>query len=391
VTEGEPDRAPATVLVVDDDESNREIARLALETEGYHVVDASGGAEAIAAFEEHRPECILLDVSMPQMDGFTVCQRIRALPGGSDTTILFFTARRDVEAFDRALRAGGDDFITKPVLPNELIARVETATMLQQLRAEHRRHHELLKEQHLGLMRLQLERERLMAFVVHDLKNPVTSMDMLAQAALGEPGLPEGAATFISRIRGEARQLNRMIMNLLDVSKAAEGKLAAARAPVDLRALVGGVLDEIEPLARRREVTFETSLRAATLTGDADLLHRVLANLVENATKHAPGGTAIAVSCKTSNGSAEFRIADRGVGVPPDMRERIFDAFVQMEGEGRPRTGGGRGLGLTFCKLAVEAHGGQIWVEDAAPGTAFCVSLPRGEAPGDTPRRSGDY
>src|SRR3954462_6675967 len=156
---------PSTVLVVDDNEANRALARSTLEDEGYRVVVAAGGAEGIAAFEKEHPDCILLDVRMPEMDGFTVCERIRALPQGSVTPVLFLTALRDVDTFDRALRAGGDDFLTKPVRPTELVVRVQAALRLGKLSGELRESYAVMRHQRDDLLRLQLQKERLIAFV----------------------------------------------------------------------------------------------------------------------------------------------------------------------------------------------------------------------------------
>src|SRR5688572_21743057 len=111
--------APPKVLVVDDNEANRDVARETLEDEGYEVVVATNGDEAIAAFERERPDCILLDVRMPGMDGFAVCSKVRSLPYGKDVPVVFLTALRDIDTFESALRAGGDDFVTKPVNPAE--------------------------------------------------------------------------------------------------------------------------------------------------------------------------------------------------------------------------------------------------------------------------------
>jgi two-component system sensor histidine kinase/response regulator len=137
-------------------------------------------------------------------------------PGGAGTPVLFLTALRDVDTFDRALRAGGDDFLTKPVRPTELVVRVQSALKLRRMSEELREHYELLKRQRDDLLRLQLQKERLTAFVVHDLKNPVNSMDLHAQVLLREKGLPATARDSATQIRTEARQLTRMILNLLD-------------------------------------------------------------------------------------------------------------------------------------------------------------------------------
>lgn len=367
--------APPIVLVVDDNEANRLLARSTLEDEGYRVVLANGGAEGVAAFEREAPDCVLLDVRMPEVDGFEACRRIRAL-GGVHTPVLFLTAQRDVDTFDQAIRSGGDDFLTKPFRPTELVVRVETALKLQRMGAELRQYYDVLKNQRDELLRLQFQKERLMAFVVHDLKNPVSAMDLNAQILLRDAGLPDSARELAIRIREEATQLNRMILNLLDLSKADEGKLEAKVSSVDVRATVASVFDELRKEAQSREVNLHSDVRVEHLSADPDLLRRLLANLIENAVRHAPRGTAVAVTASQGDKYVELRIADVGGGVPVEMRERVFDPFFQVESGDRSRSRGGRGLGLAFCKSAVGAHGGRIWIEDGAPGAVFCLQLP---------------
>ncbi|MEO6419677.1 MAG: hybrid sensor histidine kinase/response regulator, partial [Polyangiaceae bacterium] len=344
--------------------------------EGYRVVLANGGAEAIAAFETEQPDCILLDVRMPDVDGFTACERIRALPNGAATPILFLTAQRDVDTFDRALRAGGDDFLTKPVRPTELVVRVQTALKLRRLSLELGEHYELVKHHRDDLLRVQLQKERLTAFVVHDLKNPVNSMDLQAQLLLRESGISESVREAATLIRTEARQLNRMIMNLLDLSKGDEGRLAAKRTAVDLRALVAEIFAELDVSARMRKVTLESAIDVAQARIDEDLTRRMLTNLVENGIRHAPPGSVVTLTATASDEGLELRISDKGNGVPRELREKIFDPFVQVEGSEHGTTSrGGRGLGLTFCRLAAAAHDGRIWVEDGSPGSVFCVRI----------------
>lgn len=371
----EPVRAPL-ILVVDDNEANRALAQGTLEDEGFQVVLANGGAEGIAAFERENPDCIVLDVRMPDIDGFGVCERIRALPQGSNTPVIFLTALRDVDTFDRALLAGGDDFLTKPVRPTELVVRVQTALKLRRLRTELHDHYDLLKKQRDDLMRLQLQKERLMSFVVHDLKNPVNSMDLYAQLLLREKGLSEDAQRSVTQIRNEARHLNRMILNLLDLSKADEGKLVPKKERVLLTKLVAEVFDELRVNAEARQVTLESKLSVEECPGDQDLFRRMGANLVENAVRHAPRGSAVRFTSERSEQSTLLRVADSGSGISEDMREQVFDAFVQLDNGALPPSRGGRGLGLSFCKLVAEAHRGRIWIEDGAPGAVFCVRIP---------------
>jgi two-component system, sensor histidine kinase and response regulator len=368
----------STILVVDDNESNRALARATLEDEGYRVVVASDGVEGVAAFERDAPDCVVLDVRMPGLDGFEACVRIRALPGGGDVPVIFVTALRDVDAFDRARSAGGDDFLTKPVRPAELLLRVQAALKLRQIRAERRDLYVLLRQQRDDLMRASLCKEHLTAFLVHDLKNPLTTLMLNAELIVREAQTSTLVREAATAILAESGSLARMIMNLLDISKADEGRMVATRAPVDLGGLVGEVLEALAMQAGEFQIKLAAAAELPGVDADADLLRRVLENLVENAIRHAPADTTVRVGAVRRGEAVELRVADDGRGVPPELRERIFERFVQAEAsEGSNRAG--RGLGLAFCKLVAEAHGGRAWVEDGAPGAIFCVSLP-GEA-----------
>ncbi|MDC0677086.1 hybrid sensor histidine kinase/response regulator [Sorangium atrum] len=364
------------VLVVDDNEQNRALAQATLEDDGYEVVLAVTGEEALEQFERHKPDCVLLDVRMPGMDGFAVCSRLRSLPEGASTPIVFLTALRDVDTFDSALRAGGDDFLTKPIRPSELLVRVQAALRLRRLGAELRDHVELVRQQRDALMRLQLQKERLTAFVVHDLKNPVSSMDLHAQFLLRDRALPEEARDSARHIRDQARALLRLIYNLLDISKSEEGRLAPERASVDLRALVLEVFAALDLRASSRSISLRETVEAPAVRADPDLLRRTIENLLENAIVHAPPGTAVTVSAVKRGAEVEIRVADAGPGIPAELREQVFDRFVQLGGDAPALHRAGRGLGLAFCKMAVEAHGGTIRIEDNAPGAVFCVRFP---------------
>jgi signal transduction histidine kinase len=368
----------AAILVVDDNEQNRALVEAALTDEGYRVITGSSGDEAIAAFQAEHPDCVLLDVRMPGTDGLAACARIRGLPGGEDTPIIFLTALRDIDTFDRALAAGGDDFLTKPVRPAELIARVQTLLEARRMSAELREHYELIRKQRDDLMRLQLQKERLTALIVHDLKNPVNSMDLHAQVLLRNPELPQSALESVQHIREGARSLARLVLNLLDISKSEEGKLAPRIAAVDLPRLAREIESDLELRAQTSNVRLELEVDAPVIQADPDLLRRVVENLVENAIRHAPEGSAVRLTVRAVDDAIELRVSDAGPGVAPELREKIFEPFVQVENGDRVVARTGRGLGLTFCKLAVEAHGGRIWVEDGRPGAVFCMRIPNG-------------
>lgn len=367
--------AHPVVLVADDNAENRALAQATLEDEGYRVVLAHDGLEAVAAFTRDRPACVLLDVRMPNLDGLSACERIRALPDGQAVAIVFVTAQRDVDTFDRALAAGGDDFITKPFRPSELVVRVQSALKVRQLAGERTELYAQIKRQRDDLQRLQLQKEQLVAFLIHDLKNPVGSIDLHAQRLLRDPGITERSRDAASTIRNETRSLTRMIMNLLDLAKADEGRLVPACKTLDPAALIREVFGEVELRAAAAKVTLAPEITAPALHGDPDLLHRVLANLIDNALRFAPEDTTVLVTASRAptNDGVLVRVTDRGPGIAPEQRDRVFQRF---ESDARTATGRNRGLGLAFCKLAIEAHGGRIWVEDAAPGSVFCMNIP---------------
>ena len=128
--------------------------------------------------------------------------------------------------------------------------------------------------------------------------------------------------------------------------------------------------------AKRRNVGLRSSLETNRIHADQDLFRRTLTNLVENAIRFAPPETMITVTAMRRPSETEVRVTDRGSGIPEEMRERVFEAFAQAEAKDPTAQIGGRGLGLTFCKVAVEAQGGRIWIEDGAPGAIFCMRLP---------------
>jgi signal transduction histidine kinase len=278
---------------------------------------------------------------------------------------------RDVETFDRTVQAGGDDFLSKPFRPNELVARVQAALKLRRLAAERSELYAQVKQQRDDLQRLQIQKEQLVAFLVHDLKNPVNAIELHAELVLRDGDGSERSKRAAEKIRDEGRSLLRMITTLLDIARADEGQLAPVRRTIDVNALVSEVVVELEIRAQSASVRLAREIDAPTLYADPDLVRRVLENLVENAIRHSPEDSEVRISVRPAHGGIEIRVRDAGPGVPADQRDRVFERFIQSSGEAPTRTN--RGLGLAFCKLAIEAHGGRVWIEDASPGATFCA------------------
>ncbi len=225
--------------------------------------------------------------------------------------------------------------------------RVQAALRLRRLGAELRDHVELVRQQRDALMRLQLQKERLTAFVVHDLKNPVSSMDLHAQFLLRDRALPEEARDSARHIRDQARALLRLIYNLLDISKSEEGRLAPERASVDLRALVLEVFAALDLRASSRSISLRETVEAPTVRADPDLLRRTIENLLENAIVHAPPGTAVTVERRheARRRGGDPRGGRRGRASPSRCARRCSIASFQLGGDAPALHRAGRGLG----------------------------------------------
>jgi PAS domain S-box-containing protein len=235
-----------TVLVVDDNAGNLALARAALEDAGYTIVLAGDAEAGIAAFERTRPRCILLDILMPGMDGITACRKIRELPGGADVAIVFITAQHDVETFDRAVAAGGDDFVTKPFRPSELAVRVQTALKLRRLAHELGEFHDLIKRQRAELQRFQLQLRN----ANENLVVAIVQAEQLADEA--------NAARAAARMNEERFRTLVMTSSALVWQATADGQVEVDRESwrsftgVDAGSEAGGWLEAVHPGDRDR-------------------------------------------------------------------------------------------------------------------------------------------
>lgn len=360
---------PAKILIVDDFEHNREIARLVLERAGYAVIVADNGAQALELVTREVPDCVLLDVKMPGVDGFSVCQAIRGLPQGEGLPIVFLTAMRDVGTFDRAAHVGGDDFLSKPVRPAELRARVETALRLRDLGSERHRLLDEVRRQRDALTRLHIHREQLTSVLVHDLKSAAGAIAEHARTILADIHLSGNSRDAAEHIAIDAGQVTRMILNLLDVYRTEEEALTLERVPTDLAQVLRDVTSTMSTHAQDAGVSVHIDGAAPILDVDPRLVRRALANLLDDAIRDAQVGSEVGARLSASDDEVVVSVAHVGGEPCEAVAARLDGAAASVSG--------GRGLGLAFCKLAAEAHGGRIWAEDGAPGVVLRMSLPR--------------
>jgi two-component system sensor histidine kinase/response regulator len=382
-----PAEPPATILVVDDNLQNREVAEGHLVGAGYQAVQAESGEDALAFLQrpQPRPDLILLDVLMPGLDGFETCRRIRALPGGPRVPILFLTALGDLGTHKAALDSGADDFLTKPINRTELLIRVRSLLRIKALSDEQTRNLEVISRQRDALIEAQRQKEDLTALIIHDLKNPLSSILSNVQYALGQEILGADERDSLRDVLRASQSMVRMVMNLLDVSRSEDGALVPHMSEFELPVLLGEVTSEmerrIEDKQQRLELAVSPDVRA--LIADRDLVRRILENLVDNAYKYGPRAAMIRIEAALLPADAgaaadtlELRVRDQGEGIPLAFRQKIFEKYARVEGRPAHEVRSSHGLGLVFCRRAVEIHGGEIWVEEnPGRGSCFCVRL----------------
>jgi two-component system sensor histidine kinase/response regulator len=381
---------PATVLVVDDNLQNREVAEGHLVGAGYSVLQAESGAQGLTLLEAQRPDLVLLDVLMPGMDGFETCRRIRALPEIGETPVLFLTALGDLETHKAALDSGADDFLTKPLNRTELLIRVRSLLRIKQMSDQLRGNYEVIRTQRNALLAAQREKEELTTLIVHDLKNPLSSILSNVQYVLSRGATLGDERDALEDVVRASQSMVRLVMNLLDVSRSEDGALLPQVTDFDLPVLIGEVCSE---MGRRIEdkdqrLTLAVASGVGTLRGDRDLVRRLLENLIDNAYKYGPRRATISIDLTpaTMDGGAEpaveIRVRDEGEGIPTAYRQLIFEKYGRFERSGTHDARTSHGLGLVFCRRAVDVHGGTIWIDDGpGRGGCFCVRLPTARLP----------
>ncbi len=365
-----PDSPPTSagrILVVDDEPFNRDILRDALADHGYEVVEAENGAEAIKQVAAHAPDVILLDIMMPVMDGLSACRQLKAAPATAAIPIVVITALHEREPRLEAIAAGADDYLTKPVDLPEVLLRVRNAVRSRRLYLE-------LQASYQRLQQLEELRDNLTHMIVHDMRAPLSAMIgflNLLRTGVG-PRLSPPEKSALDTVTSSASRLADMVTTMLDVSRLESGAMPLHPESCDLRAVAAAGLDPLGPLVADRRILVLAS-GPVTARCDRELIRRVISNLLGNALKFAPPKTDIRIILDHRADRVRVEVIDAGPGIAPENQEKIFSKFGQVTG---PKQGMGSGLGLTFCKLAVEAHGGRIGVSsEPGRGATFWFEL----------------
>lgn len=364
------------ILIVDDDPASREALSDLLFIEQYQVETAANGESLFLLLEQTTPDVILLDVMMPRLNGFEVCRRLKANPLWQHIPVVLITALNNRSSLLQGLKAGADEFLSKPVSGAELRARVRNMVRL--------------KRQYDALQATIQLQEDLVQLAVHDMRSPLTTILLHASTLLFKSRL-ESDRWSLDVINLEARRLDNFIDDLLILIKKDNNKLRLSRSQVNIGTLVREAIGEAELLANAADVEIIVSLPTENqrVSLDANLFRRVLDNLLSNAIKNSPMGGEIKISVAFQDSAennetsleavpgrqgVQLMFADEGEGILPEHRTKIFemDEIINLKQHGISQSG----IGLAFCKLVVGEHSGNIYLTDNQPkGSVIVVDL----------------
>lgn len=407
-----------TILNVEDIEENRMLVKRILESEGYHVVDAVSALEGIEMARTVEPDLILMDINLPDLDGFTAVTRIRGFAKLQAVPIIAVTARTVDNDRARATAIGCDGYITKPVDIEELLT--EVARHLSTGHQENgstterelflREHSLALSEQlqqkltelqtaYDHLKQLEEAKSNFISVASHELRTPLTVIHSYAQMLQMLPTISgdETARELLAGVNKGVSRLKDIIDDMVSVVRVELSQAEFELVPISIRSVINSVEGKLTKTAQERNISLTTKLskNLSMINGDLEQIESALYRIVSNAIKYTPDGGWVDISAHllekeavTAQSFIEVIIADSGVGIALDKQKMIFDKFntatnVALHSTGKTKfMGGGAGLGLTIAKGVIESHNGRIWVEsdgydpDKLPGSKFFILLP---------------
>ena len=348
----------AVVMVVDDQEANVRVVGGLLARAGFDVVPCFSGQEALERIAAALPDLVLLDMRMPAMDGFQVLERLQADEATRSLPVIFLTADHERESLVRAFASGAVDYVTKPFVAGELLARVRTHCELKQ--ATDRLH------------LLARDRQDSLELIAHDLRNHFTNV-LFAGELLVAGGLADTKQERLAAlIRSSADAGLLFLQAVLD--QAAGEAQGSALEPLPAAQVFQDAVDVMAAQAAAKGMRFELDLdRNLLVRGQRDAVGHVLQNLISNAIKYAPGGSVVTLSAQAHERSGRLSVLDLGPGVSDQERASLFQRFVTLSSQ---PTGGetATGLGLALAKQKSRALGGDLWYEHR-PGGGACFTL----------------
>jgi two-component system sensor histidine kinase/response regulator len=369
-----------TILVVDDTEDNLDLLEFALKRKPIKMLRATSGMACLVLAKENKPDLILLDIQMPEMDGFETLKRLRANPDTGKIPVIFLTAqKKDPESIAKGLALGADQYLTKPIDTEELLVRTKMLISLKKAEAE-----------------LERMRADFMAMLVHDLRSPLIGiknvLELLQESDKSTP-LSQDYFELVNSAQMSANRLLELVSDLLDVSKYEAGNIAFDKASVPVSQFIDPIVRQMDVQFRQRNVTLSKSYTDGlpNVFVDSQKTEQVMMNFLSNALKFTKNGGTIGIEAEAitekihteqeelNRRFVRVKISDNGVGISQEEISMLFKRYKQVS-SARTTKHKGTGLGLVICKLIVEAQGGTVGVQsEPGKGSTFSFTLPVAE------------
>jgi signal transduction histidine kinase len=370
---------PVHFLLVDDLEENLLSLEGLLRRDGLVLLKARSGTEALELLLQYDVALAILDVQMPEMDGYELAELMRGTERTRRVPIIFVTAgAADRQRRFRGYETGAVDFLNKPIEPDVLRSKASVFFELYQQRHQIAAHRDELKAYAEALMEADRRKDEFLAMLAHELRNPLAPIRNGLDILRASPTVAN-AEEIRDMMDRQLSHLVRLVDDLLDVSRVSQGKIELRKEQIALSDVLKTAVEASNPLitAGRHELVLDLPDAPVWLDADLTRLSQVVSNLLNNAAKYTPEGGKIVLLARRDRDDVLITVSDNGVGIPSDMLPQIFNLFIQVR-DSLHRSHGGLGIGLALVKQLVEMHGGAIVAESAGPGkgSSFRLSLP---------------
>jgi len=375
----EVNNAEYKILIVDDVLSNIMLLKILLTSEKYQIVSAMGGKEALAKIAVEHPDLVLLDVMMPDLDGYEVTKIIRAMdPPLCDTPIIFLTALNSTADVVKGFQVGGNDFITKPFSREELLIRVNHQVSLEEAKR-------IILRQTEELRSTIMARDKMYSVIAHDLRSPLGSIKMIMNmllVSLSPNVIGEEFHEMLNLANQTTEDTFALLDNLLKWTKSQVGRLNVVYQQSEMVSLTRGVLEIYEKIAELKQIKLVfDSPESCDMYADRDMIKSVLRNLLSNAIKFSMSGGTITVTIRDNvpeeGGMVVVAVKDTGCGIKAESQAKLLKIDTHFSTFGTNKEEGS-GLGLLLCQDFVLKNGGRLWFESTeGVGTTFYFSIPK--------------